>query len=367
MSRRVELDALRGLLLVIMAINHLPTRLRAYTDQPFGFVSAAEGFVFLSAFVTGATYSRLLSERGTRYVRARLWRRALRVYAYHIGLLLFAFTVLATIAAATGRPGLEHLLAFYFAAPGAALLGGSLLLYQPALFDILPMYVIFLAVSPALLAWLARGGARQLWLASFALWLAAQLGARSVLHGMLCRVTGVALPLDALGAFDLLAWQLLWAAGLWLGFDPSNTVAWRAPRFIIVAAALALLFTCWRHRWLGWLPVTPFVAVLLDKWHLGPLRLANFAALLVVAAHALLPALGRLRSRALAALGRASLQVFTAQLVVCVLSLSLVVDDARPSSLAVELLILVSTFVAMGWAAVAAGRSHSFDATRAEA
>ena len=48
MTRRAELDALRGLLLVLMTITHLPTRYSVYSSQIFGFVSAAEGFVFLS-------------------------------------------------------------------------------------------------------------------------------------------------------------------------------------------------------------------------------------------------------------------------------------------------------------------------------
>lgn len=49
MTRRWELDALRGLMLVLMTLTHLPTRLSSPLGQPFGFVSAAEGFVLLSA------------------------------------------------------------------------------------------------------------------------------------------------------------------------------------------------------------------------------------------------------------------------------------------------------------------------------
>ena len=49
MTRWREIDALRGLMLVMMTITHLPTRLSITLGQPLGFVSAAEGFVFLSA------------------------------------------------------------------------------------------------------------------------------------------------------------------------------------------------------------------------------------------------------------------------------------------------------------------------------
>ena len=46
MRRRWELDALRGLMLVLMTSTHLPTWFAVPASQPFGFVSAAEGFVF---------------------------------------------------------------------------------------------------------------------------------------------------------------------------------------------------------------------------------------------------------------------------------------------------------------------------------
>ncbi|MBW8470508.1 MAG: OpgC domain-containing protein, partial [Thiobacillus sp.] len=55
-QRRWELDALRGLMLVLMTLTHMPTMYSLPSGQPFGFVSAAEGFVFLSAFMAGRVY-----------------------------------------------------------------------------------------------------------------------------------------------------------------------------------------------------------------------------------------------------------------------------------------------------------------------
>src|ERR1700719_960118 len=86
-QRRPELDALRGLFLVWMTLTHLPTRLSDLVNQPFGFVSSAEGFVFLSALLVGRVYMRQALEN-TGTVRGRLWKRALKVYAYHLTLLL---------------------------------------------------------------------------------------------------------------------------------------------------------------------------------------------------------------------------------------------------------------------------------------
>ncbi len=57
-QRRPELDALRGLFLVWMTLTHLPTRASEWTNQPFGFLSSAEGFVFLSALLVARIYSK---------------------------------------------------------------------------------------------------------------------------------------------------------------------------------------------------------------------------------------------------------------------------------------------------------------------
>ena len=60
LERRPELDALRGLFLVWMTLTHLPTRFSDFVNQPIGFVSSAEGFVFISALLVGRLYIREL-------------------------------------------------------------------------------------------------------------------------------------------------------------------------------------------------------------------------------------------------------------------------------------------------------------------
>jgi len=346
LPRRSELDALRGVLLCIMAGTHLPTRLRSYTDQPLGFVSAAEGFVFLSAFVVGSKYSPELAERGARYVRDRLWARALRVYTYHLALLAFAFTIGAAVAVTTGRPGLANLLAFYFESPGVAWLSGSLLLYQPPLFDILPMYIIFLALSPLVLELAATRGWCAIAAVALVGWVFAQAGGRSLLHQLASSASGVRLPLDALGAFDLLAWQLLWVAGLCVGARHARGALGVPSRLVVgLAASIVLVSIAWRHR-IGGFSIELGSEVWLDKWHLGPLRILNFAALAVVVVHALLPVLCRIGARLFSLLGRASLEVFTVHLLLCLVSLAIVADDGTQSSLE-EAVVVCLTFAAM--------------------
>ena len=179
MQRKLELDALRGLLLVLMTITHLPTRYSTYSSQVFGFVSAAEGFVFLSAFLTGAIYARRVAAGHHAAVRSSLLLRARRLYLWHLGLLLFAFTIVAAIGFYGQRPALYNLLSFYFEHPVAALWAGPLLLYQPPLLDILPMYVLFFIGTAFVMRATARWGWHWVLAGSVIIWVGAQFGLRA--------------------------------------------------------------------------------------------------------------------------------------------------------------------------------------------
>lgn len=64
-SRRlIELDILRGFLLLWMTLTHLPTKASVISNQTFGFVSGAEGFIFLAGFMVGQLEHRIERKRG---------------------------------------------------------------------------------------------------------------------------------------------------------------------------------------------------------------------------------------------------------------------------------------------------------------
>ena len=84
-----------------------------------------------------------------------------------------------------------------------------------------------------------------------------------------------------LGPFDILAWQLLWIVGLFLGqCDYTEKSVLRslpgALRPVVVTFAIGFLCWRWTSIYLGW--DLSNGTWLLDKWHLGPLRLINFFA-----------------------------------------------------------------------------------------
>src|ERR1700755_2189770 len=111
-QRRPEIDALRGVFLVWMTLAHLPTHLSDLVNQPFGFVSSAEGFVFLSALLVARLYifQAMQDEAG---LLIKLWRRSLKIYGYHLLMLGLAFTIAAGLAVTTHRVALYNLLNFY--------------------------------------------------------------------------------------------------------------------------------------------------------------------------------------------------------------------------------------------------------------
>jgi hypothetical protein len=341
-QRLPELDALRGLMLTLMTLAHLPTQAQVITNQQLGFVSEAEGFVFLSAFLTGRIFGRIASESGFSMVIRRLWTRALRLYGYHLFLLGIAFTAVATIAIHTGRPGLEGLLDFYLAHPIHAVWSAIPLIYCPPLLDILPMYIVFLLATPIAL-YLGRHWTWKLVLIpSGFLWLMAQFGLRTAMYARLIHLVGIQIPLNEMGAFDLFAWQFLWAVGLWIGAGaPGTTLKVLTSKMCVIAALLvATAFFFARHpilhidvdgaRWFRFI----------DKWHLGAFRLLDFSSLAILFAVSRSWLARWLTIAPLVALGKASLEVFCAHLLFCFAALSLAGEGTLPAWIQSALIVI---------------------------
>jgi hypothetical protein len=329
-SRRMpELDALRGLFLVWMTFTHMPTRFSDFVNQPFGFVSSAEGFVFLSALLVSRVYLRDAQEDSTG-VRVKLWRRTLKIYGYHLLMLTFAFTAAAAFAARTHRPALHNLLNFYLAHPVVAGIGSVLLIYCPPLLDILPMYVIFLFFTPLALTLALRYRWRWVLVGSGLLWIGAQIGLREFTHHMVVDLTHLQIPLQETGAFNLFAWQGVWVIGLWLGaksVEGEMPLA-RVPGYTVaLCGAVCMFFFEVRHRWLGPRLTQETLGIQVDKWQIGPMRLINLAACLVVC-YWLRRYLVRLVAREpFLTLGKASLQVFCAHVFFVFAGLALLYGD----------------------------------------
>ena len=349
LPRKPEWDALRGLFLVWMTLTHLPTRISDLVNQPFGFISSAEGFVFLSALLVGRVYMRQALEN-TGKLRTRLWKRALRVYAYHVTLLLLAFTFAGTFAVYRHHAALEHLLDFYIAHPAVAIIGSLLLIYCPPLLDILPIYVIFLLASP-LAFWIAvRRSWRPVILGSTIIWLLAQFGLRAFVQHYIVSITHLSIPPQEWGAFNLFAWQWVWIMGMWMG---ARSVEGELPLHSLpkwtpwIAGAICLFFIGVRHDWLGAHLTQERLEIWVDKWQLGPLRLLNLIAFVCLLYSLRGAVRWAISHEPLITLGRASIEVFCAHLLFVFVGLALLYGEVPQLHGIYALSLLVATFIGL--------------------
>jgi len=305
-SRDLRFDTLRGLFLVLMTINHLPTEMRVATDQPLGLFTAAEGFVFLSGLLAGWVYTRRYRSLGREGLWQATTERAKSIYRWHIGALLAAFVLVQLT---------EHLLGYcspnvpklFFEHPLEALGLGLSLLYQPGLLDLLPMYCGFVLLLPLVIRSLENGRRNLVLGLSAALWLGVQWAPP---------IDGAPLYPINTGSFNLLAWQFLFVAGVAVGHARVSGFAQlaRPSRWVLAgAAAVAVYGLGVRHLHWGSLWPQATFGMFLNKPALGLLRLADFGsvAYLVAIFGSKFPAL--LTSRALSLLGRHSLAVVAVQ------------------------------------------------------
>jgi hypothetical protein len=327
MKRFSEFDIFRGVLLLMMSVDHSPSSLRRLTDQPLGFFSTAECFVFVSAFLAGMLFRKRAEKLGFAAARSSSIHRAGRIYRAHLVTLAFAFVLGSFFL--SDLPGIKNLLDRYLMDPWAAIAGSLALVFRPPLMDILPMYVLFSFLTPAAFGAAQRWGWKTVLLVSFSVWVIAQTQVREILV-----TTSKDLPFVELGPFDLLAWQFLWVGGLFIGQRFLENRALLPTSYLLrpLLVLSAIAFLSWR-----WISITrgPHLVTetwLFDKWHLGPLRLINFALAASVTA-TFLKYLNRWEAplRPFLLIGRHMLPVFCSQ--IC---LSVVLIGRTESGLTIE-------------------------------
>ena len=317
-GRDARIDAMRGLALLMIFVNHIPGNpLSLLTTRAWGFSDAAEIFVLLAGISSAYAYGRAFHSgealRGALAIGSRLWS----LYLTH--LMLFLVAAALCVAAADRLGDSSHLETFGFdvflQAP-AAFIGDVLrLAFLPVYLDILPLYIVLLGALPLL--FLAARVHRFLPLALAAALYAADL------------VVPLNLPNSRLAEhwhFSPFAWQFLFVIGVTIGLEAragrlSVAAIGRSARRLLTLVAILfslaafLAVAPWRE-WPGyenvWL-IDPNSLAPISKTHLHPLRLIDVLTkfwLFVV----LVPA-GALWLAArpvglLATMGRHSLEVF---------------------------------------------------------
>jgi hypothetical protein len=321
-----------------MTIDHLPSVIRTNLYEPLGFVSAAEGFVFLSGYVAGLTYTRVFSEMGSSTLMwHRAFRRAGEIYLYNIIIFASLFVVLKV----AGDPfpkswGWEPLLKEHWV---AAIFLGATFMYQPRFLDILPMYCMLLLVTPVIIIHLRKGKQWVIWSISAGIWAVAQFGIRDQFVGIMSRW----FPVNV-GSFDFLAWQFLYVGALSLGFYYHTEPGFgqqRRPAILLVTFILAVGLFLFRHDLVPQVIEVSFGDIVSQRI-LGPVRLLNFLCLAILISHKAIWQSGRIWTKCLAYLGRNSLQVFSFHLVMVYLFTGLIICFAISSEFDLVCIALVA-------------------------
>ncbi|MGH7997221.1 MAG: OpgC domain-containing protein, partial [Opitutaceae bacterium] len=229
--RDLRFDSLRGLMLIMMTVNHLPSGLRFLTDKPCGIFSAAEGFVFLSGIMAGWVYTRRRHREGS----AGLWKatrgRANMIYRWHMGSFLGALVAVRVTDVLFGFCSQNSPLLFY-QHPFLAIALGSVLLYQPGMLDILPLYCAVVVALPWVLDQLETGHRKRILTLSGAIWALVQFAPP---------VDGGRFYPFVVGSFNVLAWQFIFFLGAVVGHakaDPDRDILPFRPLGLLAAAAV---------------------------------------------------------------------------------------------------------------------------------
>ncbi len=268
------MDALRGACFVFMTVDHFRDdpflRFSNPTYGPFGFFTAALGFVFLSGLVAGWAYEGRRMRFGTRAMTRSALRRLRAVYLTQLVLCVALVAVVALHVRGVERWHLDVVAS----SPWKGLVYSAALLYEPAYLGILPMYCLFLLVTPIVVSQLARGNIRYVLGASVLVWIVAGVAFR--------------LPSDPngvdLGGFNPLSYQLLFVVGLAFGTGSLSAVRLvgdRLTRLVAAAAIFAGACEIARYDYAFHGPFSTLVdrfAYLTSSIELGPLRLLDFAA-----------------------------------------------------------------------------------------
>lgn len=355
--RDLRIDFFRGLALLMIFIDHVPgNALSALTLQAFGTCDAAEVFVLLAGYSSGLAFAPIFQRASWPAATARVLIRCWDIYVAHIVL----FCVVAGIVVSAVRHFdnplyLEHVnLLPLFADTEGALVAVLTLHYLPNFLDILPLYVLLLALVPFALPLALRQPALVL-LAAAALWGLVQVAPFNLPN----------YPGDAGWYFNPFAWQFLFVIGLVLGSLRHRDVRLdpRLCRLLVIASGpvvlVALLVAApWRQipgleevviiPW-SWLPPV-------SKTDLSVIRLVNILALFCLAGSLIRAEAPWLRGRiggAVALLGTQPLPVFSVGIVASVLG-AVVFFEAGRGLLAHVVVNLTGALAALAVAWIAA-------------
>lgn len=265
--------------------------------------------MFLSGMASAIAFGKTFDGNGAVALVKRTAQRIWQIYWSHV--IVFIVVVALMTAAGTAPNGNSYLgqlnLIPFVKDPGTLLLGLLTFRYVPNYFDILPMYVVILALLPPMLFAERLHRALPL-LMMVALWLAAQ-------------VDYVYFPAEPWSErkwfFNPFGWQLLFFSGFFILRGSIPTPGRSRPLFALAILCVVITVPFAWYRILDAVLLLRSVALeivpLTSKTHFGLLRLVHFGALAYIAVYVVGERGRRLKGpvvRAISVVGQQSLAVF---------------------------------------------------------
>ena len=342
-KRDLRLDFFRGLALLIIFVDHIPGNfLSNITLHSIAFSDATEVFVFVSGYAAALAYGSILIGNGFFAAMLRIYRRVWQLYIAHIFIFIVLVAVISHVSMVHWKVNAgEFRLAEFIKEPQVALVQAILLQFQPQFLDILPLYIVLLAIFPAVLFLIARHPLLALVPSASIYVLTQSLGWE--VHGY---------PGNHVWFFNPLAWQFLFVVGAVLAYPHGPGTRWipKDPLLITSATTVTALAAVTNISWVVHFNYSEVPGIFLnllgpyagDKTNLGPLRLLSFLALAVTTVHFMRPDSRLLRGRAsawLIACGQNSLHVFCLGILLSVIAYFILVifDGGVPIQVAVDL------------------------------
>jgi hypothetical protein len=279
-GRDPRLDFFRGVAMFIIFIAHCRGNfLWDYIPARFGISDAANMFVFVSGMTAAIAFGGTFQSRGWPIGALRILYRCMQLYAAQLGM----FFVVAMVVAAGTKifPDTDYIavaqLQHFFADPQGALIGLFTLTYVPHYLDILPLYIVVLAMVPAAMA-LARLSPYLVLAASLALYVCAWVFQINFLANA---------DDQRVWFFDPFAWQLIFFTGFalrrgWIKVPiDSRILFWGSVAVLLVGLAISLPAVFERAPAID--ALRQWVANHSDKTYMDPMQYVHFLASAYVA------------------------------------------------------------------------------------
>jgi hypothetical protein len=274
-ERDLRLDLFRGIANWAIFLNHIPNNaVNWITTRNYGFSDGADLFVFISGYTAAIVYGRMMRDHGFVIAATRLSKRVWQLYVAHVMLLVVYVAAIGYVALRFQYDNILHEfnVATLVHSPIETLTEGLLLRFKPYNLDVLPLYIVLMALFP------------------FVLWIMLRRPGLTMLGSLVLYLVTRQFDWNLVGYpqggwfFNPFCWQLLFCLGAWTALGGSielrpvvnsQLLVYLGGAYLVFALILTLAasFESLRELTPKWLydTVNPN-----DKTNLAPYRVLHF-------------------------------------------------------------------------------------------